>query len=117
MRSSSAEPRRKTPSRQSPDDPPQQRRRSFLRSLFFFATRFDAFLIVAGCAFMVGFGALQVLALVTFADFFDLNSTTNYYDLGIMLLVNMTYWGLGIGGCHGIAARLREYSKNRQITR
>jgi len=117
MRSSSAEPRRKTPSRQSPDDPPQQRRRSFLRSLFFFATRFDAFLIVAGCAFMVGFGALQVLALVTFADFFDLNSTTNYYDLGIMLLVNMTYWGLGIGGCQGIAALLLDYSKNRQITR
>jgi len=117
MRSSSAEPRRKTPSGQSPDDPPQQRRRSFLRSLFFFATRFDAFLIVAGCAFMVGFGALQVLALVTFADFFDLNSTTNYYDLGIMLLVNMTYWGLGIGGCQGIAALLLDYSKNRQITR
>ncbi|EOD31963.1 putative ABC transporter [Emiliania huxleyi CCMP1516] len=110
-------PSRKTPSRQLPDDPPQQRRRSFFRSLFFFATRFDAFLIVAGCAFMVGFGALQILALVTFADFFDLNSTTNYYDLGIMLLVNMTYWGLGIGGCQGIAALLLDYSKNRQITR
>ncbi|EOD31964.1 putative ABC transporter [Emiliania huxleyi CCMP1516] len=66
---------------------------------------------------MVGFGALQILALVTFADFFDLNSTTNYYDLGIMLLVNMTYWGLGIGGCQGIAALLLDYSKNRQITR
>ncbi|EOD24007.1 hypothetical protein EMIHUDRAFT_427164 [Emiliania huxleyi CCMP1516] len=29
----------------------------------------------------------------------------------------MTYWGLGIGGCQGIAALLLDYSKNRQITR